>query len=146
MKISECIGFVGDLLLSHTFERFERALNMVSEEVIGAVRELNRRVHDLAYKRGEHSTILLLPPDRNEVMSRTIAVEPGESQQVRFFPQRALPKGTWVVVLGPATMNGLYVGNMAQSSCSLEEGPAGLTVDDHHLGSAITVGVKGWNR
>lgn len=110
------------------FENLEKSFQHLIEQIIryGSQRET------------EKTTILVLPPDNNEVLTRRVSLF-DHDLSMSFAPQRSLPKGCWIVLLGPGTVKSVTVGNQYQSSGYSADGPLWKTIDDCEIGVYLTV-------
>lgn len=139
--IAQLLKRLGDALFADRLEFLRSSLVTSFDDRLESLLEHLRL--SLKSKR-EWSTVLLLPPDNNEVLSRRIFVPTdGTRARATFEPQRDIPKGSWVVLLGPGRIDNVCVGNMAQSSGFPSDGPLFKLKDDHTIGTNITVTVQG---
>lgn len=60
-------------------------------------------------------------------------------QTLTFSPHRLIEAGCWVVVVGPATVRAVALGNQIQSSISDSQGQVCKTIDEWPLGVLLHV-------
>ena len=84
----------------------------------------------------EGTYVLVLPPDGTRMLGQMHHVPPGKTMQVSFNSPLPVPKGSWVVAIGPATLIDVRVGNHSQV---IYPGayPAVITLDEALPGQLI---------
>lgn len=77
------------------------------------------------------------------MMAQRIAIAPSLQDTMTFNPMMPLPKGLWVVAVGPALVRDVFVGNQAQSFISNNEGQVCRTGDELPVGVLLRVRLEG---
>lgn len=131
-------NFIGAMIGRYLDDRFGKKLDEIGYLSIMVSSQLKDMQRTVA---GEVVTVLVLPPNKVGMASRTFEISKGVSYTQIFQPQITLPSGTWVVCVGRALITGVRVGYQAQEVFA-GEGPACITVDECPVGTQLIVCVK----
>lgn len=134
------------MLKFESLEKLRRLLALIDEGRV-AVSDLLRATSDLRIvTRGivdrpdpPDPTFVYLLPVEGPFLAQRAFVMKKCSDYVVFEPYVELAPGAWVVVVGPAIVHGVKVGNQMQSSMADYQGHVCKTTDPCPVGARITV-------
>jgi hypothetical protein len=114
---------------------FPSRFEMLLERVLSAVWSLR--------KGGAPTYVYVLPAGGGGMLAQSAVVTPGTTMQIVFSNVMSIPKGSWVVAVGPAVVTELRIGNVSQIGWASFDGHVASTWDEAGPGTRIMVALRG---